>query len=76
MNKFQVIELLEAFKYLGSLVTTVVGVEIDVQQRVLEGSKVLGAVRSVLKSRTLNKGVNKTLYQHAINTKVTNGVAT
>ena len=41
-------EKCEVFKYLGILVTAVRGVESDVQQRVLEGSKVLGAVRSVM----------------------------
>ena len=45
----EVLEEVAIFKYLGSLVTAVCGVEADAQQRVLEESKVLGAVRSVLK---------------------------
>ena len=54
-----VLEEMGVFKYLGSLVTGVGGVEADLQQRVLERSEVLGAVRSVLKSSC---GVKKTLY--------------
>ena len=46
----------------GSLVMAVGEVEADVQQRVLEGSKVLGAVRSILKGRTMSWVVKKTLY--------------
>ena len=59
----EVLEEVAVFKYLGSLVTAVGGVDADVQQRVLEGSKVLGAVRSVLKGRTMSWGVKKTLYR-------------
>ena len=40
----QVLKEVEAFKYIRSLVTAVGGVEADAQQRILEGSKVLGAV--------------------------------
>ena len=36
---------MEVLKYLGSLVTAVGGVKAEVQQRVLEGTKVMGAVR-------------------------------
>ena len=35
--------------------------EADVQQRVLEGNKVLGAVRSILKGRTMSKGGKENL---------------
>ena len=56
----QVLEDVAVIKYLGSLVTAVGGVEADVQQRVLERSKVLGAVRSILKGRTMSWGVKKT----------------
>ena len=38
MMDSQVLEEVVGFKYLGSLVTAVAGVEADVQQRVLEGS--------------------------------------
>ena len=51
-----VLEEVEVLKYLGSLVTAVGGVEADVQLRVLEGSKVLGPVISVLKGRTMSWG--------------------
>ena len=50
--------------------------EADVQQRVLEGSKVLGAVRSMLKSRTMSLGVKKTLYHQVIVPTVTYGAET
>ena len=43
-----VLEDVKVYKYLRSLVMAVVGVEADVQQRVFEGSKVLGAMSSVL----------------------------
>ena len=52
----QVLEEVDIFKYLGSLVTVVAGVKADVQQRVFEESKVLGAVRSVLKGSTMSWG--------------------
>ena len=52
----QVMEEVVDFKYLGSLVTKVGGVEADVQKSVLEGSEVIGAVRSVLKSKTMSRG--------------------
>ena len=48
----QVLEEAEVFKYLGSLVIAVGGIAAEVQQSVLDWSKVLGAVRNVLKDRT------------------------
>ena len=56
-------EKAKVFKYLGSLVTAVGGVEAEVEKKVLEGSKVLGAVRCVLKGSKMSWGVKKTLYQ-------------
>ena len=53
------LEKMEVCMYLGSLVTAVGAVETDVQQRVLEESKVLGAVRSVQKGRAISWGVKK-----------------
>ena len=69
----EVLEELAVFKYLGSLVRAVGGLEADVQQRVLEGSKAHGAVRSVLKGRTMSWGLRKTLYQQVIVPTVTYG---
>ena len=66
-----VLEEVEVFKYLPCSVTAVEGVDADVQQRVLEGSKVLGAVRSGLKGRTMSWGVKKNLYQQVIVPTVT-----
>ena len=72
-----VLEEVAVFKYLGSLVTAVGGVEAEVQQRVLEGSKVLGAVRCALKGGTLSWGVKKkTFYQQVIVPAVTYGAET
>ena len=45
----KVLEKVKVLKYLGPLETAVGDVEAEVQQRVLEGGKVLGAVKSVLK---------------------------
>ena len=59
----QVLEEVEDFKYLGSLA---MAVGAEVQQRVFESSKVLGAVRSILKGRTMSFGEKKTLYQQVI----------
>ena len=42
------------------------GVEAEVQQRVLEGSEVLGVVRSVLKGGTMSLGIKKKVYQQVI----------
>ena len=67
---------MEIFKYLGSLVTAVERVQADVQQRVFQRSKVLGAVRSVLKGRTMIWAVKKTLYQHVIVPTVAYGAET
>ena len=69
----QVLEVVEVFKYVGSLVTEIGGVEAEIQQRVLEWSKVLGAVRSVLKGKTMCLVVNETLYQQVIVPTVTYG---
>ena len=71
-----VLEDVEVFKYLGSLVTAEGGMEADVQLRVLEGSKVLGAVRRVLKGRTMNWEVKKTLNQQVIVPTVIYGAET
>ena len=55
----QLLEEVEVFKYLGSLVTAVGKVEAEVQQRVLEGSKVLKVVQSILKSMTMSWRLRK-----------------
>ena len=53
------LEVVEIFKYLGSLMTAVGGVEAGVQQRVLDGREIQGALRSVLKGRTMIWRVKK-----------------
>ena len=54
-----VLEEFEAFKHLGSQVTCLF--EVEVQQRVLEGSLVMGVVRCILKRRTMSWVVMRTL---------------
>ena len=71
-----VLEKVEVFKFLGSLVRAVREVEADVQQGVLEGSKVLGAVRSILKSRTISWEMKKILYPQVIVPLVNYGIET
>ena len=71
-----VLEEVKVFKYIESQVTAVGGVEADVQQSVLEGSKVLGVVRSVLKGRTISWGIKQSLYQQVIVLTVTYGSET
>ena len=64
------------FKYLGSLAMAVGGVEADVQQRVLEGSKVHGAVIRVLKGRAISCGEKKTFYRQVLVPMVTHSSET
>ena len=54
MMDSQVLEKSEVIKYLRSLLTAVGRLEVEVQHRVLEESKVLGAVRIFLKGRAMS----------------------
>ena len=49
----EVLEEVDQFKYLGSVIAADGGVEADVRHRVNEGCKVLGAVKGVMKNRRL-----------------------
>ena len=71
-----VLEEVEVFKYLETLVTAVGGAEADVHQRVLDASKVLGAVRSVLKGRTMSWWMKNKFYLQVIVPTVTYGAET
>ena len=53
-------EEVDQFKYLGSVIAAN-GVEADVQHRVNEGCKVLGALKAVMKNRGLGMNVKKVL---------------
>ena len=52
----RMLEKVEVFNHQGLQVTSKGGIEKEVQQRVLEGSKILGTVRSVLKGTTMILG--------------------
>ena len=54
----EALEEVDQFKYLGSVITTNGGVEADVHHRVNEGCKVLGALKGVMKNRSLGMNVN------------------
>ena len=53
------------FKYLGSVIAANGGVEADVRHRV-EGCKVLGALKGVMKNRGLGMTVKKVLYEKVV----------
>ena len=69
----EVLEQVNEFKYLGSVVAANGGVEADVRHRVNEGSKVLGAMKGVMRNRGLGMNVKKVLYERVIVPTVTYG---
>ena len=69
----EVLEEVDQFKYLGSIISANGGVEADVSHRVSEGSKVLGAVNGVIRNRGLGMNVKKVLYEKVIVPTVTYG---
>ena len=62
----EVLEEVDTFKYLGSVIAANGGVEADVRHRVNEGCKVLGAVNGVMKNRRLGMNVKRVLYEKVI----------
>ena len=54
----EALEEVDQFQYLGSVIATNGGVEADVHHRVNEGCKVLGALKGVMKNRSLGMNVN------------------
>ena len=58
----EALEEVDQFKYLGSTLAADGGVEADVQYRVNEGCKVLGALKGVLKNRGLGMNIKKVFY--------------
>ena len=69
----EVLEQVNEFKYLGSVVAANGGVEADVSHRISEGSKVLGAMKGVMRNRGLGMGTKKVLYERVIVPTVTYG---
>ena len=55
----EVLEEVDQFKYLGSVIAANGGVEADVRHRVNEGCKVLDALKRVMKNRGLGMNVKK-----------------
>ena len=53
-------------KYLGSIIAVNGGVEADVNHRVNEGCKALGALKKVMKNRSLEMNVKKVLYERVV----------
>ena len=49
----EVLEEVDQFKYLGSVIAANGGVEADVHYRVNEGCKVLGTLKGIMKNRGL-----------------------
>ena len=62
----EVLEEVDQFKYLGSVVAANGGVEADVRHRVNEGCKVFGAVKGVMKNRGLGMNVKRVLYEKVV----------
>ena len=69
----EVLEEVDRFKYLGSVVAANGGIEADVCHRVNEGCKMLGALKGVMKCRGLGMNVKKVLYEKVIVPTVTYG---
>ena len=59
----EALEVVDQFKYLGSVIAANGGVEADVRHSVNEGCKVLGALKGVMKNRGLGMNVKKVLYE-------------
>ena len=62
----EVLEEVDQFRYLGSVIAANGGVEADVRHRVNEGCKVLGALKGVMKNRRLRMNVKKVLYEKVV----------
>ena len=61
-----VLEEVDQFKYLGSVITANGGVEADVCHRVNEGCKVLGALKGVMNNRGVGMNVKIVLYEKVV----------
>ena len=62
----EALEVVDQFKYLGAVIHANGGVEADIQNRVNEGCKVLGALKGVMKNRALEMNVRRVLYEKVI----------
>ncbi|XP_068245260.1 uncharacterized protein [Palaemon carinicauda] len=62
----ELLEEVDQFKYLGFVVVANNEVEADVNQRVNEGCKVLGAVKGMIENRRLGMNVKRVLYEKVV----------
>ena len=62
----EVLEEVESFKYLGSVISKGVGVSNDVRQRVSEGAAAYGAMKSIWKVKEVGMRVKKGLYESIV----------
>ena len=69
----EVLEEVDQFKYLGSVIAANGGVEANVHHIVNDGCKVLGALKVVIKNRGLGMNVKKVLYEKVVVPTVMNG---
>ncbi|WP_435316529.1 reverse transcriptase domain-containing protein, partial [Klebsiella pneumoniae] len=69
----EILEEVNQFKYLGSIIAAGGGVETDVSHRISEGCKVLGGMKSLMKNRGLGMNIKKVLYERVIVPTVTYG---
>ena len=69
----EVLEEVNQFKYLGSIVAADGGVEADVCNRINEGCKMFGSMKCLMKNRGLGMNVKKILYERVVVPTVTYG---
>ena len=63
---WEVLEEVESFKYLGSVISKGVGVSKDVRQRVSEGAAAYGAMKSIWRTKEVGMRVKKGLYESIV----------
>ena len=69
----EVLEEVNPFKYLGSIVSADGGMEADVCNRINEGCKMFGSMKCLMKNRGLGMNVKKILYERVVVPTVTYG---
>jgi hypothetical protein len=69
-NKF---DNVESFKYLGSLVTDLNGMEIEIKSRLAAGNKSYHALGPILKKRSISQSIKICLYKTVITPTVMYG---
>ena len=72
----ELLEEVDVFKYLGAHVAADGSMEVEVGKKVVEGSKVLGAVKGVLKGRSMSMEAKRSIYEGVIVPTVTYGAET